>query len=476
MLWSLLKVLVFVLVIAGLALAGGWLAETAEGLRMVVAGTELTLGPVQAIVALLLLALALWLVLKLAGLVVATIRFLSGDETAISRYFDRNRERKGVDAMGQSLVALAAGEGRVALARAEKAARYLDRPEATQVLVAQAALAAGNTTRAGQAYRAMLAAPETRFVGIRGLMQQKLAEGDTATALKLAEKAVALKPRHADTQATLLKLQQERKDWSGARSTLGAQLKAGALPKDVYRRRDAVLALQQAKGVFEEGASIEAREAAIAANRQSPDLIPAAAMAARALADKGDRKGATRVIKKAWSVMPHPDLAAAFADIEPDETPARRIKRFRELIGRDQGEEAMLTLAELHIADEDFPAARRAMGDIAARHPTRRAMALMAAIARGEGEDDQVVRGWLARAVTAPRGPQWVCNTCHAVHATWAPICDNCGGFDTLAWTEPAETAADPARGAAVLPLIVGKPAAPVVEDGVDARVVRDPA
>ena len=32
------------------------------------------------------------------------------------------------------------------------------------------------------------------------LMKQKLAEGDTATALKLAERAFALKPRHAETQ------------------------------------------------------------------------------------------------------------------------------------------------------------------------------------------------------------------------------------------------------------------------------------
>jgi HemY protein len=469
MLWSLLKVLIFVAVVALLALAGGWLAETADGLRVIVAGYELTLGPVQAVIALLLLAVALWLALKVAGLIVAILRFLSGDENALRRYLNRRAERKGVDAMGQSLVALAAGEGRLALARAEKAAKYLDRPEATQVLVAQAALAAGNTARAGEAFKAMLGAPETRFVGIRGLMQQKLAEGDTETALKLAEKAVALKPRHAETQATLLKLQQEQKDWSGARSTLGAQLKAGSLPRDVYRRRDAVLALQQARGVFDEGATIEAREAAIAANRQSPDLIPAAAMAARALADKGDRKGATRVIKKAWSVLPHPDLAAAFADIEPDESPARRIRRFKDLIGKDMGEEAMLTMAELYIADEDFPAAKRAMGDITTRHPTRRAMALMAAIARGEGADDQVVRGWLARAVIAPRGAQWVCNTCHAVHATWAPICDNCGGFDTLAWAEPAETPVDPARTAAVLPLIVGQPAAAPADDAIDA-------
>ena len=108
-------------------------------------------------------------------------------------------------------------------------------------------------------------------------------------------------------------------------------MKSGALPKDVYRRRDAILALQEARGVMDENANIDAREAAIEANRLSPDLIPAAVMAARGLIDKGDKRSATRVLKKAWEVHPHPELAAVFAEIEPDETPQGRLRRFRAL-------------------------------------------------------------------------------------------------------------------------------------------------
>lgn len=58
-----------------------------------------------------------------------------------------------------------------------------------------------------------------------------------------------------------------------------------ALPRDVHKRRDAVLALSQAKDVLGQGQSIEAREAAIEANRLSPDLVPAAVMAARSYLD-----------------------------------------------------------------------------------------------------------------------------------------------------------------------------------------------
>ena len=243
----------------------------------------------------------------------------------------------------------------------------------------------------------------------------------------------------------------------------------------MFRRRDAILALQEAKGVVDESSSIEAREAAIEANKLSPDLIPAAAMAARSLVDKGDRRGASRVLKKAWSAQAHPDLAAAFADIEPDETPTARLKRFKLLTAiHPDADETKMLLAELQIAAEDFPAARRALGDVASRHPTQRALALMAAIERGEGSEEHVVRGWMARALTAPRGPMWCCDKCQAIHVQWGPICDNCGGFDTLSWREPPERAGGSATGVEMLPLLVGQPTnntkVPDVIDGMAER------
>lgn len=462
MIWSLLKVLLFVAAIAALTFGAGLLLDTGGGIRISAAGYEFTLGPLQAVIGALLLVAAVWLLMKTIGFVVATLRFMNGDETAISRYFDRNRERKGYQALSDGFLALASGEGRLALMRAQRAEKYLARPELTTLLVAQASEAAGDSARATEAYKKLLAEDSTRFVGIRGLLHQKLAEGDTDTALKLAERAFALKPKHSEMQDVLLKLQSEKADWKGARATLGAKLKGGALPKDVYRRRDAVLALQEAKGIMDDTASVEAREAAIEANRKSPDLIPAAVMAARSLVIKGDAKGAARVLRKAWEGAPHPDLAAAFAEIEPEETPQARIKRFKPLITQHpEHDETKLLNAELLIAAEDFPAARRALGDLATRHPTQRTLAVMAAVERGEGADDATVRGWLARALTAPRGPQWCCDKCQAIHAEWHPICDNCGGFDTLSWREPVENTTKSAQGAELLPLFVQAPARP---------------
>ncbi|MBC7736524.1 MAG: heme biosynthesis protein HemY, partial [Candidatus Saccharibacteria bacterium] len=375
MLWSLIKIVVFVVLVAVATVAAGLLIDSGSAVQISYAGWEFSLGPLQALIVAVLALVLVWLFLKAVALLIAVLRFLNGDETAISRYFDRNRAARGYQALTDGMLALASGEGRLALIKAQRAAGYLDQPELTNLMIAQAAEAAGDTKKAEVAYKSMLAEPRTRFVGIRGLLQQRLAAGDRETALKLAEKAFEMKPRHAETQNTLLRLQSESADWKGARATLEAQRKSGALPKDVFKRRDAVMALQAAQGVFEEDASIEAREAAIAANRLSPDLIPAAVMAARSYLQKREKKNATRVLKKAWEAKPHPDIAAAFAEIEPEETPAQRIKRFRTLTAiHPENPETQQLLAELLIAAEEFPAARRAIGDLAVKHPTQRAL------------------------------------------------------------------------------------------------------
>lgn len=458
MLFSLIKILLFVAAVTALTFGATQLMEVSGGATIAIAGVELTLSPLQLAFALAALVVLVWLGLKLLKFLIAAFKFLNGDETAISRYFDRNREKKGYEALAEGMMALASGEGHLAMSKAQRADKLLKQPQLTNLLTAQAAEMTGDARTAEATYKKLLEDDKTRFVGVRGIMKQKLAEGDTDTALKLAEKAFALKPKHEDTQDVLLRLQADKSDWKGARATLGAKLKSGALPRDVHKRRDAVLALSEAKDVLDEGKSIEAREAAIEANRLSPDLIPAAVMAARGYIEAGNARYASRVLTKAWSTSPHPDLAAAFAEIVPDETPQARLKRFKTLIKQTpEHSEAKMLLAELNIAAEDFPAAKRSLGDLNEVDPTSRSLTLMAAIERGEGADDVVVRGWLTRALTAPRGPQWICDKCQTIHAGWSPTCNNCGSFDTLAWkTPPAGEVAMPS-GTEMLPLIVGR-------------------
>ena len=459
MFWTILKIVVFLLAVAALTLGAESLMQSEGGVRIAVMDTEFTLGPLQSALAALALLAALWVVFKLAGLLVATIRFINGDETAVSRYFEARRKRQGLEALTEGFLALAAGDGARAAAKAEKAEAILENRTLTNLLMAQAATAKGNRDLAETYYKRLVAEDRSRFVGVQGLIGQRMAAGDRDTARALAEKALALQPAHEPTQNTLLELQTRASDWGGARKTLKEKARTGYLPRAVYKRRDAVLALQQADA---RGDGDIARDLAIEANGLSPELIPAAIRAAEAKVARGKASAAAKIIKRAWKAQPHPELAQAFAAIAPDETAQARAKRFEKLLSlTPEHDESRLTRAELLIAAEDFPAARRALGDLAERAPTQRALTIMAAIERGEGSDDAVVRGWLARALTAPRGPQWVCDKCNHIHARWAPVCENCAAFDTLSWRAPPESTGPSATGTEMLPLIVGALAAP---------------
>ena len=459
---SLTKVLLFILIIVLIASGLAYLLDAKDiilsDVQATIAGTEYILSPAQVALLFVLLCVVIWLFLKVLSFFVSVMKFINGDDTAISRYFMRNRQRKGYQALSDGMLALASGEGNLALDKANKAARFLGNPSLTNVLAAQAAELSGDRRKAEEIYKNLIQMPETRFVAVRGLLKQKLEDGNIDVALKLAERAFVIKPKHTEIQDTLLQLQTKTKDWDGARKTLRTKLKQGKMPRDLHKRRDAVLALSQARNGTNEEQNVEAREHAIEANRLSPDLVPAATMAARCYIDSGKPKYAERVIQKAWQVQPHPDLAAAFSEISADETPDQRLKRFATLRKlAPEHRETKLAMAELHLAAEEFGKARREIEGLLENDPDARILTIMAAVERGQGGSDELVRGWLAKALGAQRGPQWTCENCKTAHAQWTPVCEKCEGFDTLAWTSPPMTNMPSSTGLEMLPLLVGQ-------------------
>lgn len=101
MLWSLIKIVLFVAVVGALAWGAGFLLESQGGVQLTLLGTEYSFGPLQSVIAVIVLLLAGWVLLKILALLLAVWHFLNGDETALTRYFDRNRERKGFEALSE---------------------------------------------------------------------------------------------------------------------------------------------------------------------------------------------------------------------------------------------------------------------------------------------------------------------------------------------------------------------------------------
>ena len=448
MLLSLFKIVFFIVIIAIIALGITYLLDNEQTFLgevfINIGTTEFILSPIQTVIFLCLVIVLAIIMLKLFSFFLAILNFINGDETAITRYFSKNRERKGFNALSDGMLALASGEGTTALTKSSKAEKYLKRPELTNVLLAQAAELSGDLKKANETYKSLIQNPKTRFVGLRGILKQKLAEGQTEVAIKLAKEAFNIKPAHIETQDILLQLQAESGDWRGARKTLGTKFKKGAIPKDIHRRRDAVLALAEAKDLLAEDTSIEKQEAAIEANRLSPDLVPAAVLAARAYIQRDNKRNASRIINKAWQSQPHPDLKTVFYEIYPNESEEDKLKRLQKLCRLNPDHlESKISLSELYLKQENFPMAQRVLNKIKKENHDARVLTLMAVNERAKGGEDAKIRDFLKLAISAKRGPQWICAKCNSIHTDWEPICSSCSAMDSLEWKVPPKDPTD---------------------------------
>jgi HemY protein len=174
---------------------------------------------------------------------------------------------------------------------------------------------------------------------------------------------------------------------------------------------------------------------ALEAVKLAPDFVPAAALAGRFLAEAGELRKASRVIRTAWKVNPHPDLASAYIHIRFGDTARERLSRAQELAAEQPGHgESALAVARAALDAREFKIARDALAPLMER-PTRRVALLMAEIERTEHGDEGRAREWMARALNAPRDPAWIADG--IVSEQWLPMSPVSGRLDAFEWTAP---------------------------------------
>lgn len=424
--------LLIILILAGVIATGlAWIADMQGGLDILLGSYAIHMS-IGAAAALLLLAVGVLFVLfRLIAALLSTPEMV--DEWSRAR-----RARQGYKALSRGLVAVAAGDSQEAKRFAKRGEKLLGQAPLGLLLRAQAAQLDGNEETQSESYRAMLEHSETEFLGLRGLFMQAMRKGDEDEAIKYAARANALKPKAAWASHALFDLHAERHEWDAAQAILKKQVRAKLIGGDVARRRRAVVLAAAAIDADKEGDDETALARALEAVGLAPALIPAASLAARKLTQAGRTWKAQDIVEAAWALAPHPELAAAYAAIHPNDDPAARARRMKALVQLNPNHvESRLVAAEQAIAQAQWFDARSALEPLTRGFPTARACVLMAEIAQEERGDVTAAQGWLARAARSPRDAQWRCGHCGFVVQDWTSICSNCDAFDSLSWVAP---------------------------------------
>jgi HemY protein len=432
-----IRVFLFLLVVLVLAAGLHWLADrpgtiTVEWLGYIIE-TSVFRG-------LLIMAAAVALVM----LAWSGLREMWRSPAAVGHYLARRRQKRGLDALTGGIIAVGAGDRTLAVRYASQARKTLPHEPLTHLLRAQAAQIGGDRATARRIFEAMLASPDTETLGLRGLYLEAEREGAREAARQYAERALKRNPKLDWPVDALFDLQCRAGDWQGALETLDIARRQNLIEKPLAARRRAVLLTAQAQVLEDEDAD-KACERAREAHRLAPDLIPAAAIAGRVLASRGDTPRAARVILKTWRVAPHPDLAAAYAYARPGDSPRDRLVRVRHLARLTPGHpEAQIAVAISAIEAREWDEARRVLQPLldTPEKQTQRVCTLMARIEGEQHADTGRVREWLARAANAPRDPAWVADG--VVAERWNPLSPVTGVLDAMRWQVPGVAAAEP--------------------------------
>jgi HemY protein len=370
------------------------------------------------------------------------IRRLWRSPAAIGQIVTRRRERKGIDALTRGMIAIGSGDKALALGAAVQARKSLPNEPLTHLLRAQAAQLQGDSATARRIYEGMLSTPDTEQLGLRELYLEAQKVGEDEAAIQFADRALKLNPKLKWPAQSLFDLQYKRKDWEGALDTLAQAKKHGHIERALADRRRAVLLTAQAQAC-EEDKPDQALTLAAEAHGLAPDLIPAAAIAGRVHAARGQTPKAAKIIQRTWKIAQHPDLATAYAYARAGDSPSDRLTRIRQLAAMAPGSsEGPIAIATIAIESRDWEAAHAALEPLAEKGLTHRVCMLMARI-EGEGfKNAGRVREWLARAAHAERDPVWTADG--VVAAQWAPVSPVTGALDAFAWRVPVSALETP--------------------------------
>jgi HemY protein len=422
-------VLLFILGVLAAALGLAWLADRPGTVNVEWLGYQIETSAFVAAVAVAALVVLLMLAWSL-------LRFLATRPAAVAAHRREKRKQQGFEALTSGLLAIGVGDRALAQRYAGIARRTLPQEPLTALLKAQTAQLRGDRDAARRAFRDMLEKPETQLLGLRGLFLEAKRANDDNAARALAEQAVKRDPRLAWGVNALLDLQARAGDWEGALDTLAVARQNGHIDADTAVRRRAVLLTAEARDA-EAANPDRALTLAQEALRLAPSLVPAAEIAGRVLASKGEARQASRLISRTWKLAPHPDLALVYAYAKPGDAPRERLKRVKYLASLTPDDiEGRIAMANAAVEAADWQEARGALAPYLDDRPSARVCALMARIEAGEGDKGRE-REWLARAVRAPRDRAWIADG--YVSDRWLPVSPVTGAVDAFEWKAPVD-------------------------------------
>jgi len=282
---------------------------------------------------------------------------------AVALYQERTGQDKAQRAITQGLSAIAAGD----LARAETYTRRARKYQhmdygMVDLLEGMTARMRGDAHSARLGFERLLARKDTAFLGVRGLLQVAMDEGQIEKAITMAKRAHDMHPKQRWIVKTLYQLYLQAHDWEGAERALQKARKLGVVTAAQAASDRVAMDLSQSQAALNKGDIDTAFRLAEKAYKRDKDSLPASLMLLAHYLRLSKRKQAVRVIERAWKNNPHPDLLTGWKALAPADKKygTHKIMNWYErlLALRPNSDEGQMAVAEAALSEGMYGEAR----------------------------------------------------------------------------------------------------------------------
>lgn len=384
---------------------------------------------------------ALYALILLSALLHGIWTHIAGVPKALKRYRTRAAKDAYWRTLTQGLTALAAGDAVSAAKLCTKAEHiHTTHPERLStglltLLSAQTAKLQGDQATATHLFEHLSRDPDAGFLGTRALLQEALDAGDAQKAATLLDAPLKRRGKNPWLTQAAYQTAIHAHDWTRALRHLTALQRAGTL--DTHTALSHRVALHIAAYDASKGQALHALKKA---HKLSPAFPP---ILTRLVAHNTHHKRLSRaraLLKNAWRLAPHPELAALWHALTPppkrgEPQPRTHVKWCEQLVALAPTHP--LSHLELGKALNDaglWGDARSALvcaQDLGYDGPEW--FYAMAALERAQNSDEDAAQAWLADSLDA-QASGWVCNETGSHYREWAPLAKPHNSFNTMQW------------------------------------------
>lgn len=280
--------------------------------------------------------------------------------------------------------------------------------------------------------------PNLELVSMKASLEAQMQKKEFEQALATANKAFDVRQDLYWVIESAFNLRAKANDWEGALEVLNAGFKKELMTEEKYNYLKSVTLYQIATEAKEHGDSTNFFRFCTQASDINNTLVPAALALAEYYVENDNQVGkAAKILNRTWRCNPTAEIAEAYLNLWPNDTPIERIQRMEALALSNAVRPSLnnLLLADLDVKAGLWGKAKSEFEIFLINNPmTKRLAKIIAEYEKKSGSQSDFTENWNTEENDFAQDGVWCCETCGKTSNKWQPSCKKCGNIGSFRW------------------------------------------